>query len=98
MVSKYFEVNEERSSYNTFFTYAQQQTVFGYFQNQNSTERPKSKLDDKDASEAVQHTKTEGKVDPNKLSVDHMAELLNKFIEDGMITDSFLKGKPYAIK
>lgn len=98
IVSKYFEDNEERSSYDSFFTYAQRQTAFGYFFNQNSTERPKSKLEDKDAAEAVKHTKTEGRVNPLKLSVDHMAELLSKFIEDGMIVDSFLKGKPYAIK
>ena len=97
-ISRYFEDNEERSSFETFFAYAQRQTALGYFLNQNSTEGPKVKLDEEDAKEAVTHTKTEGKVDPNKLTVDHMAELLNKFIEDGMIVDSFLKGKPYAIK
>lgn len=98
LVSKFFEDNEEKSSYNKFFEYAQRQTAFGYFLNQNSTERPKSKLDISDTKEVVAHTKTEGQVDPNKLSVDQMAELLNKFIEDGRIVDSFLRGKDYAIK
>ena len=97
-ITTFFETNEERSTYDTFFAYAQRQTAFGYFFNQNSTERPKSKLDDQDGTETVTHTKTEERVNPDKLTIDHMAELLGKFIEDGVITNPFLKGKPYAIK
>ncbi len=97
-IKKYFDDNEDKSDFNGFFTYAQRQTPFGYFMNQNTTERPKSKLSIDDAAEVVKHTNTESRVDPNKLDINHMAELLNKFKDDGMIVDSFLKGKDYAIK
>lgn len=73
--------------------------VFGYFQNQRINELPKAKLDNDQANEVVQHTKLQGKVDPNKLEVTDMGELLNEWMDQkGTVTDAFLDGKRYHIK
>lgn len=96
-ILKYFDQNQEKSDFSGFFTYAQRETPFGYFLRQNSTERPKSKLKPSDAEEAARYTGTEGKVDTKKLTVDHIAELVEEFIKSGLITPQFLKGKDYAI-
>ncbi len=99
-IKKYFDDSEEKADFSSFFKYINnnQNAAFSYFLGQNANGRPISKLSIDDAPEVVKHTKTESRVDPNKLDVNHMAELLNQFKEDGMIVDSFLKGKDYAIK
>ena len=53
------------------------------------------KLKEADADEVVRHTNTEGRIDPKKLSIEEMAELISEFIKEKTITESFLRGRKY---
>lgn len=93
-------IKERQENFNPmeFVGFAQQKTPFGYFLNRNAEGRAKVKLKEDDANQVVQYTKTEGRVNPEKLSIDEMAELLNEFIKEKTITESFLRGKKYVLK
>lgn len=75
--------------------------LFDYQMGKRLRQDPQSKLDEKDAQKVVEKTKTAGRVDPKKLGLAEMAELLTEFVDKGgnehAIADAFLKGKRYAI-
>jgi len=81
-----------------FMAFAQQKTAFGYFMRRNAEGRAKGELQDKDAADVVAYTKTKGKIDSAKLSIEEMAELLNEYIKEGTITASFLQDKKYLLE
>lgn len=95
----YLEEREERVSSSDFMQYIAEKTpAFRFFHGQRMQGKPQKELSDKDASEVVRYSKTEGLVDPNKLGIEDMAGLLNQFIEENVITPSFLRDKDYRIK
>ncbi len=96
-VQKYVDDNQEKAGIFEFLNYAQRNTPFGYFMRQNSTERPKTKLEDTDADEVVNLTETTTLVDPRKLTIDSMVELLEEHDAQGTIRPAFLKGKHYSV-
>ncbi len=96
-IGKYVDDNQEKAGIFEFLNYAQRNTPFGYFMRQNSSDRPKTKLEMSDADEVVTITKTTGVVDPTKLTLDEMVELLDEHDTQGAIRPAFLKGKHYAV-
>ncbi|MBI2666391.1 hypothetical protein HYX13_02150 [Candidatus Woesearchaeota archaeon] len=98
-LDEYLEQQEENVNAQGFLQYIAEKTpAFRFLQGQRIQVKPQKELKDKDAEEVVKYTKTEGMVDSKKLGVGDMAELLNQFIEGGVITPNFLKGKDYRIK
>ena len=95
----YFRETEEQVSFPDLLNKMQRNQVgiLGYLLSQNIIEAPKSTLSVEDATEVVEHTQTNGHVDPHKLTIDHMSELLNEFLEKGEIAKAFLKGKDYGL-
>ena len=86
-------INDKREHFNPmeFIAFAQRETSFGYFLKRNAEGRAKVKLKEADADEVVRHTNTEGRIDPKKLSIEEMAELISEFIKEKTITESFLR-------
>ena len=96
-IQKFVDAAEDKANVMGFDRYSQESTAFGYFKKQNSTERPKTKLEDADAEEVVTLTKTAGLVDPKRLTIDDMVELVTEYQDKGAILPNSLKGKHYII-
>lgn len=62
------------------------------------TQFPITKLSKSDAEDVVRYTGLEGKVDPKKLRIYDLAELLDIFERFGVVPPKAIEDKPYLIK
>lgn len=58
---------------------------------------PSTKLKENDANSVVDYTKTVGIVNPTKLQIPNMVELISEYEKHGIITPKFINEKPYRI-
>lgn len=96
-VIKFLDKKKERTSLDELRQHVNADTAFRYFLNRNTGLKPKGKLKKEDAAEAVRYTKTEDRVDPAKLDVDEIAELLSEYVRERTITETFLADKEYRL-
>ncbi len=99
MLNKYLEAQKDAAldTGKFFGEFLQRGTAFGYFQGQNTTAQAKAVLSANDAQSVVGSFGLGSKVKAEKMSTDDLAELVEEYLKEGTVTNSFLAGKDYAL-
>ena len=58
---------------------------------------PSTKLEESDANDVASYTNTVGIINPTKLQIPNMVELISEYEKNGIVTPKFINEKPYKI-